>query len=198
MVPLPVPEAGETVNHAAWSLADQLSVPPPVLLTLRAWVAGLAPPWVAAKAKLVGLAPKAGGTGAGGDDDDDGGLTSCVSPGISAVRRDIERPAAGVVAPLEEFVEGAPASEVDPSNELRGIVVLGLTAVLVVAVVVLISVSDDVAGAVTAPTLLETEVSLDCVVVSIRGALETVVEDVGLDASSGSGCSVAVRELCDF
>ena len=61
---MPVPEAGETVNHAALSLADQLKVPPPVLLTLRVWVAGLAPPWVAAKAKLVGLAPMAGGTGA--------------------------------------------------------------------------------------------------------------------------------------
>jgi hypothetical protein len=160
-VPLPVPEPGETVNHGALSLAAQLRVPPPVLLTLRVWAAGLAPPWVAAKEKFVGLAPKAGGTGVGGNEDDDGGLTSCVSPGISAVMRDIERPAAGVVAPLEEFVEVAPACAVDPSNELRGIVVLGLAVVLVVAVVVLISVSDDVAGAVTAPTLLETKVSLD-------------------------------------
>jgi hypothetical protein len=80
--PFPVPEAGLSVNHAALSLADQLSVPPPVLLTLRVWVAGLAPPCVAAKAKLVGLAPMAGGTGAGGDDEDDVGLTSCVSPDI--------------------------------------------------------------------------------------------------------------------
>jgi hypothetical protein len=112
--------------------------------------------------------------------------------------RDIERPAAGVVAPLEEFVEVAPASAVDPSNELRGIVVLGLAVVLVVAVVVLISVSDDVAGAVTAPTLLETKVSLDCVVVLFRGDVETAVEDVGLGASSGVGCSVAVKALFDF
>jgi hypothetical protein len=33
-VPLPVPEAGLAVNHVALSLADQLSVPPPVLLML--------------------------------------------------------------------------------------------------------------------------------------------------------------------
>ena len=32
MVPLPVPDAGETVNHAALSLAFHVSVPPPVLL----------------------------------------------------------------------------------------------------------------------------------------------------------------------
>ena len=62
-VPLPVPDAGESVNHAALSLAVQLSVPPPVLLMLTVWVAGLMPPWVAAKEKLVGLAPMAGGTG---------------------------------------------------------------------------------------------------------------------------------------
>ena len=51
------------VNHVAFSLALQLNDPPPVLLMLRAWVAGLAPPWVAAKARLVGLAPIAEGTG---------------------------------------------------------------------------------------------------------------------------------------
>jgi len=33
-VPFPVPEAGLSVNQAALSLADQLSVPPPVLLML--------------------------------------------------------------------------------------------------------------------------------------------------------------------
>jgi hypothetical protein len=95
-------------------------------------------------------------------------------------------------------VEVAPASAVDPINELRGAVVLGLTVVVVVVVAVLISVSDDVAGAVTVPVLLETEVSLDWVVVLLRGDVETAVDDVGLGASSGSGCSVAVRALCDF
>jgi hypothetical protein len=78
--PLPVPEAGLSVNQAALSLADQLSVPLPVLLMVTVWVAGLVPPWVAAKERLVGLAPMAGGTGAAGDGvddgDDDAGLTS--------------------------------------------------------------------------------------------------------------------------
>jgi hypothetical protein len=78
--PFPVPEAGLSVSQAALSLADQLSVPPPVLLMRTVWVAGLAPAWVAAKERLVGLAPMAGGTGADGggddDDDDDAGLMS--------------------------------------------------------------------------------------------------------------------------
>jgi hypothetical protein len=62
--PFPVPEAGLSVNQAALSLALQLSVPPPVLLMVTVLVAGLAPPWVAPKERLVGLAPIAGGTGA--------------------------------------------------------------------------------------------------------------------------------------
>ena len=40
----PVPDAGESVNHGALvTLADQVRVPPPVLLRLRVWVAGLLP-----------------------------------------------------------------------------------------------------------------------------------------------------------
>jgi len=62
--PFPVPEAGLSLNQAALSLAVQLSVPPPVLLMLKVWVAGLVPPCVAAKERLVGLTPMAGGTGA--------------------------------------------------------------------------------------------------------------------------------------
>jgi hypothetical protein len=58
----PVPEAGETASQVALGLALQLKVPPPVLLMLTVWVAGLAPPWVAVKERLVGLAPMAGGT----------------------------------------------------------------------------------------------------------------------------------------
>ena len=77
IVPLPVPEAGLRVSHAAVSLALQLKVPPPVLLMLTVWAAGLLPPCWAVKDKLVGLAPIAGSTGAGGEDeDDDEGLTS--------------------------------------------------------------------------------------------------------------------------
>jgi len=59
-----VAEAGETASQVVLGLALQLKVPPPVLLMLTVWVAGLAPPWVAAKERLVGLAPMAGGTGA--------------------------------------------------------------------------------------------------------------------------------------
>ena len=60
----PVPDAGLSVSQAALSPAVQLKVPPPVLLTLKAWLAGLPPPCCAVKVRLVGLAPMAGGTGA--------------------------------------------------------------------------------------------------------------------------------------
>jgi len=55
-----VPVVGLSVNHAALSLTDQFNVPVPVLLILRAWLAGFAPPAVAVKLKLVGLTPIVG------------------------------------------------------------------------------------------------------------------------------------------
>ena len=61
---LPLPDAGLTVNHAAPSLAVQVKVPPPVLRILSVCAARLLPPWIAVNARLVGLAPMAGGTGA--------------------------------------------------------------------------------------------------------------------------------------
>ena len=64
IVLVPVPAGELSDNQAALSLAVQLKVPPPVLLMLRVCAAGFAPPWVAAKDRLVGLAPMAGGTGA--------------------------------------------------------------------------------------------------------------------------------------
>jgi hypothetical protein len=60
---LPVPETRFSVNQGALSLADQVNVPPPVLLMLKVWVAGVAL-GAALKEKLVGLTPMAGGTGA--------------------------------------------------------------------------------------------------------------------------------------
>jgi hypothetical protein len=62
-VPFPVPVLELRVNQAALSLALQFNVPPPVLLMLRVCVAGFAPPWVAVKARLVGLKFRAGGAG---------------------------------------------------------------------------------------------------------------------------------------
>ena len=64
MAPFPVPVDGDRLNHAALSLADQVSVPPPVLLTFKVWTAGLLPPCWALNDRLVGLIPIAGGTGA--------------------------------------------------------------------------------------------------------------------------------------
>jgi hypothetical protein len=61
-VPLPVPDVGLRVNQGTFSLTDQVRVPPPVLLILTVWLAGLVPPRVAVKAIVVGLAPMVGGT----------------------------------------------------------------------------------------------------------------------------------------
>ena len=74
-VPLRVPEAGLTVNQEVVSLADQVKVPPPMLLIVRACVAGLPPPCWAVKERLVGLAPMAGGTGAAVTVNDTGTVT---------------------------------------------------------------------------------------------------------------------------
>jgi hypothetical protein len=63
-MPLSVPEVGLNLNQVELSLAAQLSVPPPVLLIFKVWVAGLTPPCVAMKERFVGLVPMAGGTGA--------------------------------------------------------------------------------------------------------------------------------------
>ena len=63
-MPFPVPEVGECDNQLALLLTDQVRVPPPVLLMLSVWAAGLPPPCWAAKDRLVGLIPKAGDTGA--------------------------------------------------------------------------------------------------------------------------------------
>src|SRR2546426_9274747 len=54
-VPVLVPDAGDKVNHAAVLLAVQARVPPPVLEILNVVGAGLAPPAVPEKARLLRL-----------------------------------------------------------------------------------------------------------------------------------------------
>ena len=59
-VPVLVPDAGERVNHPAVSLAVQVSVPPPVLEILNVLGAGVAPPAVPEKVRLLTLSWIAG------------------------------------------------------------------------------------------------------------------------------------------
>ena len=66
IAPLFVPEDRLSLSQAALSPAIQLSVPPPKLLMLKILDAGLVPPCVAAKERLAGLAPMAGGRTVGG------------------------------------------------------------------------------------------------------------------------------------
>lgn len=100
MAPLPpLPEAGESVNQAALSVALQFRVPPPVLVTLKVWLAGLLPPCWAMKDRLIGLNPMdglgGGGVGAGGGGEAGGevevgrggGASNCDMPGISDISR---------------------------------------------------------------------------------------------------------------
>ena len=60
-VPLSVPDTGLRVNQAALPLAAHPKVPPPVLVTVKVFVAGFVPPAVPAKPRLVVLSPIAGG-----------------------------------------------------------------------------------------------------------------------------------------
>jgi hypothetical protein len=64
--PLPLPDVWLRVSQLIFSLSVQLRVPPPVLVMFKVWEDGLEPPCVAAKEKLVGLAPIAGGVELGG------------------------------------------------------------------------------------------------------------------------------------
>lgn len=109
--PLPEPEAGDRVNHAALSLADQVSVPPPVLLMLSVWAAGLVPPCVAVKERLVGFAPIAGLTESIGAE---GGAINCANSGISAANLRIVRPPALTLSEVDELPAPAAASGVVP------------------------------------------------------------------------------------
>ena len=109
--PLPEPEAGERVNHGALPLANQVNVPPPVLLMLSIWAAGLALPCVAVKERLVGLAPLAGLTEIIGAE---GGEVNCANPGISAANLFIDRPPAFPLPEVEDLPAPAAASGVVP------------------------------------------------------------------------------------
>ena len=110
-MPFPVPEAGVAVNQAALSLADQVKIPPPVLLMITVWVVGLAPPWVATKERLVGLAPIAGGTET---TETEGGEVNCANPGISAANLRIDRPPAPPPPDVEELPVPIAASGMVP------------------------------------------------------------------------------------
>ena len=116
-VPLPVPVVGLRVSQVALSVADQVKVPPPVLLRLRVWAAGLPPPCCAVKARLIGLAPMAGGTettgGAGGAGGEDGDI-NCANPGISAANLLIDRPPEFPFPEVEELLAPTVASGIVP------------------------------------------------------------------------------------
>jgi hypothetical protein len=62
----PLPDVRLKVSQLMFSLNVQLRVPPPVFVMFKVWEAGLEPPCVAAKEKLVGLAPILGGVELGG------------------------------------------------------------------------------------------------------------------------------------
>lgn len=142
-MPAPMPEAGLRDNHPVPSLALQLNVPPPVLLMLRVWAAGLVPPCWAVKDKLVGLAPIAGLTRFTGAE---GGVISCANPGISSVNLLIDRPPAFPLPEVEELPVLAAA---------RGIVPVGAApAVIDPVAVVGNGATVMVARGVAAPTLL--------------------------------------------
>jgi hypothetical protein len=118
--PVPVPVPGLRVNHAAFSLALQFNVPPPVLWIERVCAAGLVPPWMAVKERAVGLAPMAGlidggvVEGAGSED----GAISCANPGISSANLLADRPPAPSFLEIEECPVPAAARGAVPVDGL--------------------------------------------------------------------------------
>ena len=58
-----LPVAGLTASQGWSSLVLKLRVPPPVLVMLSVWVAGLAAPAVPLKVRLVGATVRTGGCG---------------------------------------------------------------------------------------------------------------------------------------
>lgn len=84
MVPLPRPEAGLSVSHAALAVAVQFRSPPPVFLIARVCIGGLPTDCWAPKEKLVELTPMAGLGVTGGGVVREGG-TSCFKAGISDI-----------------------------------------------------------------------------------------------------------------
>lgn len=62
--PLPVPEGGEMLSQDAFSLANQVRSPLPVLEMLTVCELELLSPCTAVKERLAGLVPMVGGTGA--------------------------------------------------------------------------------------------------------------------------------------
>ena len=102
-----MPETELSDNQVALSLALQFSVPPPVLLMVRACTAGLPPPCWAVKDRLVGLVPIAGlteSTGTGG------GEFNSANLGISAAIFRIDRPPAPPSPDLEDLPAPAAVS----------------------------------------------------------------------------------------
>src|SRR3954451_23395404 len=61
IVPLFVPLVGDSVSQLALSEAVQFMVPPPALVTVSVLAAGLEPPTVPRKPRLVGEPESAGG-----------------------------------------------------------------------------------------------------------------------------------------
>jgi hypothetical protein len=86
IVPVPWPEAGPKVSHAAGAAAFQLKVPSPKFVMVRVCVVGLLSPCRTLKEKLDELTPI---TGFDGDWDglEIGGAASCVNPGTSDMSR---------------------------------------------------------------------------------------------------------------
>ena len=190
-VPFPVPEAGETASQVVLGLALQLKVPPPVLLMLRVWAAGLLPPCWAVKDRLIGLVPIAGLTETAGAE---GGDNNCANPGFSAANLCIVRPLAFPFPELDEL----PA----PAVAVSGLVPVGAAP----AARELVAVDDDgatlmVARGTATPTLLllSEDGCLDReVVLSLCSDGGGVGTEVTGEEPDGEGATDATGAFCGF
>ena len=187
-VPFPVPDAGESDSHAVLLLAVQSNVPPPVLLTVRVWAAGLPLPCWAVKDRLVGLVLIAGLTDSVGAE---GGEINCVNSGISSANLCMDRPPPLLLPEVDEFPAPAEAS---------GVVPVGAAPAATDPVPFASGGATLRGRGVAAPTLLLSEDgSLDTeVVLSLGGDGGAVVKELIGKVSDGEGSTDAMGAFCGF
>lgn len=190
MVPLPVPDAGESVNQPVVSLADQARVPPPTLLMLNIWVVGLALPCWAIKDRLAGLTPTTGLTG--GTTGAEGGVISCANPGNSAANLLIDRPPPLPPPDDEELPAPTAANGMVPVGAvpaaMEPVAVAGNGTALMVA-----------RGTAAPMFLLSEEGSLGCEVeLSLCKDDGGVGKDLVCEEPAGEGSTDATGAFCGF
>ena len=109
------------VNHGLEEVAVQVSVPVPLLVTLTAWLEGLAPPCIAENDKVAGFLRITAGDDVVGATVEVVGVSNWVNPGIDEDSFCMPRP---LVDPAPDGEE--PAAAMPEKDDEEGVDVVGL------------------------------------------------------------------------